>query len=30
VHNRERFEEAHDLIIKTWTTPGPFRWEGKH
>jgi alkanesulfonate monooxygenase SsuD/methylene tetrahydromethanopterin reductase-like flavin-dependent oxidoreductase (luciferase family) len=18
------------LIIKTWTTPGPFRWEGKH
>ena len=30
IHNRERFEEAHDLIIKTWTTPGPFRWEGKH
>ena len=30
VHNRERFEEAHDLIIKTWTEPGPFRWEGKH
>src|SRR3989454_7753954 len=30
VHNRERFEEAHDLILKTWTTPGPFRWEGKH
>jgi len=30
VHNRERFEEAHDLIVKTWTTPGPFRWEGKH
>ena len=28
--NRERFEEAHDLLIKTWTTPGPFRWEGKH
>ena len=28
VHNRERFQEAHDLIIKTWTTPGPFRWEG--
>ena len=26
--NRERFEEAHDLIVKTWTTPGPFRWEG--
>jgi alkanesulfonate monooxygenase SsuD/methylene tetrahydromethanopterin reductase-like flavin-dependent oxidoreductase (luciferase family) len=30
VYNRERFEEAHDVIIKTWTTPGPFRWEGKH
>ena len=28
-YNRERFEEAHDLIVKTWTTPGPFRWEGK-
>ena len=26
--NRARFEEAHDLIIKTWTEPGPFRWEG--
>ena len=30
VYNRERFDEAHNLIIKTWTTPGPFRWEGKH
>ena len=30
VYNRERFEEAHDLVVKTWTTPGPFRWEGKH
>ena len=30
VENRERFEECHDLLIKTWTTPGPFRWEGKH
>jgi alkanesulfonate monooxygenase SsuD/methylene tetrahydromethanopterin reductase-like flavin-dependent oxidoreductase (luciferase family) len=28
--NRERFIEAHDLITKTWTTPGPFRWEGTH
>ncbi|MSQ28950.1 MAG: LLM class flavin-dependent oxidoreductase [Dehalococcoidia bacterium] len=27
-YNRARFEEAHDLLIKTWTTPGPFRWEG--
>ena len=23
VHNRERFEECHDLIIKCWTEPGP-------
>ena len=29
-YNRERFEEAHDFIVKAWTTPGPFRWEGKH
>ena len=28
--NRGRFEECHDLVIKTWTTPGPFRWEGDH
>ena len=28
--NRERFEEAHDLIVKTWTVHGPFRWEGTH
>ena len=28
--NRERFEEAHDFIIKAWTDPGPWRWEGKH
>ena len=28
--NRERFEEAHDLILKCWTTPGPFRYEGKY
>lgn len=30
VYHRERFDEAHQFIIKTWTTPGPFRWEGKH
>jgi alkanesulfonate monooxygenase SsuD/methylene tetrahydromethanopterin reductase-like flavin-dependent oxidoreductase (luciferase family) len=29
-YNRERFEEAHDLIVKAWTEPGPFRWEGNH
>ena len=27
--NRERFQEAHDIILKCWTTPGPFRYEGK-
>lgn len=30
LHNREMFSEAHDLILKTWTQPGPFVWEGKH
>jgi alkanesulfonate monooxygenase SsuD/methylene tetrahydromethanopterin reductase-like flavin-dependent oxidoreductase (luciferase family) len=29
-YNWERFQEAHDLVVKAWTTPGPFRWEGKH
>ena len=29
-YNRERFEEAHDLVVKAWTQPGPFRWEGTH
>ncbi|MYI56227.1 MAG: LLM class flavin-dependent oxidoreductase [Acidimicrobiia bacterium] len=28
--SRERYSEAHDLIIKAWTTEGPFRWTGKH
>jgi alkanesulfonate monooxygenase SsuD/methylene tetrahydromethanopterin reductase-like flavin-dependent oxidoreductase (luciferase family) len=28
--NWERFQEAHDLILKAWTEPGPFRWEGEH
>jgi alkanesulfonate monooxygenase SsuD/methylene tetrahydromethanopterin reductase-like flavin-dependent oxidoreductase (luciferase family) len=28
--NWERFQEAHDFIIKAWTTPGPYRWEGEH
>ena len=26
--NRERFYEAHDLLVKAWTEPGPWRWEG--
>src|SRR5258706_12700761 len=28
--NRERFQEAHDLIVAAWTPEGPFRWEGTH
>lgn len=28
--SRERFYEAHDLIIRSWTEPGPFEWYGKH
>jgi alkanesulfonate monooxygenase SsuD/methylene tetrahydromethanopterin reductase-like flavin-dependent oxidoreductase (luciferase family) len=28
--NWERFQEAHDFIVKTWSDPGPFRWEGEH
>ena len=27
--NRERFDEAHNVILKAWSTPGPFRWEGR-
>ena len=28
--NWERFQEAHDFVVKAWSTPGPFRWEGEH
>jgi alkanesulfonate monooxygenase SsuD/methylene tetrahydromethanopterin reductase-like flavin-dependent oxidoreductase (luciferase family) len=28
--SHDRFHEAHDLIIKAWTTPGPFEFEGDH
>ncbi len=28
--NRERFEEAHELVVRAWTQPGPFRFEGAH
>ena len=28
--NRERFVEAHDLIVRAWTEAGPFRHEGTH
>jgi alkanesulfonate monooxygenase SsuD/methylene tetrahydromethanopterin reductase-like flavin-dependent oxidoreductase (luciferase family) len=26
----ERFTEAYDLIVRAWTEPEPFAWEGKH
>ena len=26
----ERFDEAHDLIVKAWTDDGPFTWQGDH
>jgi alkanesulfonate monooxygenase SsuD/methylene tetrahydromethanopterin reductase-like flavin-dependent oxidoreductase (luciferase family) len=29
-HARERFAEAHDIIIKAWTEPGPQEFIGKH
>ena len=29
-HARERFAEAHDLILRAWTEPGPFEFTGKH
>jgi alkanesulfonate monooxygenase SsuD/methylene tetrahydromethanopterin reductase-like flavin-dependent oxidoreductase (luciferase family) len=25
-----RFHEAHDLVIRAWTEPGPFSFEGEH
>jgi alkanesulfonate monooxygenase SsuD/methylene tetrahydromethanopterin reductase-like flavin-dependent oxidoreductase (luciferase family) len=28
--NRERFAEAHDLLVKILTEPGPLSWEGEH
>jgi alkanesulfonate monooxygenase SsuD/methylene tetrahydromethanopterin reductase-like flavin-dependent oxidoreductase (luciferase family) len=28
--SHSRFHEAHDLIVKAWTDPGPFSWEGDH
>jgi alkanesulfonate monooxygenase SsuD/methylene tetrahydromethanopterin reductase-like flavin-dependent oxidoreductase (luciferase family) len=27
---REKYREALDLIVKAWTTPGPFAWNSKH
>jgi alkanesulfonate monooxygenase SsuD/methylene tetrahydromethanopterin reductase-like flavin-dependent oxidoreductase (luciferase family) len=28
--SQERFAEAHELIIRAWTEPGPFQYVGKH
>jgi len=28
--SKERFYEAHDLIKRAWTEPGPFEFHGKH
>jgi alkanesulfonate monooxygenase SsuD/methylene tetrahydromethanopterin reductase-like flavin-dependent oxidoreductase (luciferase family) len=28
--SQERFAEAHDLIVRAWTEPGPFAYSGKH
>ncbi len=29
-YSRERFYEAHELIVRAWTEDGPFSFEGKH
>ena len=28
--SHERFHEAHDLVVRSWTDEGPFAFEGKH
>ena len=28
--SHERFYEAHEIILKAWTEPGPFSYRGKH
>ncbi|MFM9882827.1 MAG: LLM class flavin-dependent oxidoreductase, partial [Burkholderiales bacterium] len=28
--SHERFHEAHDLIVRAWTDPGPFEFHSKH
>jgi alkanesulfonate monooxygenase SsuD/methylene tetrahydromethanopterin reductase-like flavin-dependent oxidoreductase (luciferase family) len=28
--SQARFDEAHELIIRAWTEPGPFRFAGRH
>jgi alkanesulfonate monooxygenase SsuD/methylene tetrahydromethanopterin reductase-like flavin-dependent oxidoreductase (luciferase family) len=29
-HSQDRFAEAHDLIVRAWTEPGPFQYVGRH
>jgi alkanesulfonate monooxygenase SsuD/methylene tetrahydromethanopterin reductase-like flavin-dependent oxidoreductase (luciferase family) len=29
-YNRERFEEAHDVLVKVLSEVGPMHWEGEH
>ncbi len=29
-HAREKFAEAHEIVIRAWTEPGPFEFIGKH
>jgi alkanesulfonate monooxygenase SsuD/methylene tetrahydromethanopterin reductase-like flavin-dependent oxidoreductase (luciferase family) len=29
-HSHARFLEAHDLIVRAWTEPGPFHFEGRY
>lgn len=28
--SHERYHEAHDLVVRAWTEPGPFEFEGDH
>src|SRR6185312_2670633 len=28
--SQDRFAEAHELIVRAWTEPGPFAYAGKH
>lgn len=30
IFSHDRFHEAHDLIVRAWTEPGPFAFEGEH
>ena len=30
IEQRERYYEAHDLILKSWTAPDVFAWNGKY